>query len=275
MFTIYFDMDGVIADFDKRCDDLECWKPDVHKCNWNKMKEIGPSFWSDMEPIERGLILLEMVKDYADKHPNVQVGIFCPAGTMEVDVEHGVGIGQARSVKVGAEIRVFSREGARGKGLTTIPDCVFKEVGSIRHIFCVPILNEGLDGRVVFVLGHFSKGSFERVAICESKEVARGTGGTTTVGFIVHLGACGAGREAGVVMSVVGIATTGDGVLESISTVSVSYVIAENGGTSKTFLCGFVAIAIHVAEIRRGVVLFVEWRSTDVGGWPSSCRDAT
>ena len=76
MFTIYFDMDGVLCDFESRCDDLECWKPDVHKCNWNKMKEIGPSFWSDMKPIERGLILLDMVKDYADKHPNVQVGIF-------------------------------------------------------------------------------------------------------------------------------------------------------------------------------------------------------
>ena len=45
MKTIYFDMDGVLCDFESRCDELECWKPDVHKCNWNKMKEIGPSFW--------------------------------------------------------------------------------------------------------------------------------------------------------------------------------------------------------------------------------------
>ena len=37
--TIYFDMDGVLCDFEARCDELDCWKPDIHKCNWKKMEE--------------------------------------------------------------------------------------------------------------------------------------------------------------------------------------------------------------------------------------------
>ena len=69
-------MDGVLCDFETRCDELECWRTDVHKCNWNKMKEIGPSFWSEMKPIQKGLMLLKKVKEYTDKNPNVQVGIF-------------------------------------------------------------------------------------------------------------------------------------------------------------------------------------------------------
>lgn len=76
MKTIYFDMDGVLCDFESRCDELECWKPDVHKCNWNKMKEIGPSFWSEMKPIQKGLMLLKKVKEYADKNPGIEIGIF-------------------------------------------------------------------------------------------------------------------------------------------------------------------------------------------------------
>lgn len=73
---IYFDMDGVLCDFETRCDELECWKPENHKCNWNKMKEIGPSFWSEMKPIKEGLMLLKKVKEYADKHPDIEIGIF-------------------------------------------------------------------------------------------------------------------------------------------------------------------------------------------------------
>lgn len=59
--TIYFDMDGVLCDFEHRCDELDCWKPDIHKCNWKKMEEIGHSFWSDMNPIQHGLDLINQV----------------------------------------------------------------------------------------------------------------------------------------------------------------------------------------------------------------------
>lgn len=75
MFTIYFDMDGVLCNFNKRCDEFDCWRKDVHKCDWKKMKEIGPIFWADMDKIKLGMDLLKKTLKWAtDK--NVTVGIF-------------------------------------------------------------------------------------------------------------------------------------------------------------------------------------------------------
>ena len=73
---IYFDMDGVLCDFDKRCDELDCWRQDIHKCDWKKMKEIGPKFWSEMDPIAEGLVLLKKVVEWADTRNDIQIGIF-------------------------------------------------------------------------------------------------------------------------------------------------------------------------------------------------------
>ena len=74
MITIYFDLDGVLCDFDKQCDMMDCWKVNGRP-DWNKMDEIGPKFWSEMEPIETGMKLLELVQDFCKEHTGIQVGI--------------------------------------------------------------------------------------------------------------------------------------------------------------------------------------------------------
>lgn len=71
---IYFDMDGVLCDFDKRCDELSCWREDNHRPDWTKMSKIGSEFWSLMEPIPEGMELYNSIKKFADEH-NIQVGI--------------------------------------------------------------------------------------------------------------------------------------------------------------------------------------------------------
>lgn len=75
MFTIYFDMDGVLCDFDKRCNELDCWRQDNHKPNWKKMKVIGPTFWSGMDKIQTGLDLLELTCRWVEAHSGFQVGV--------------------------------------------------------------------------------------------------------------------------------------------------------------------------------------------------------
>lgn len=83
MFTIYFDMDGVLCDFDKRCDELQCWRQDIHKPNWKKMKDIGPTFWSGMDKIQNGLDLLKLTFKWVEAHPGFQVGIFSAVHLIE------------------------------------------------------------------------------------------------------------------------------------------------------------------------------------------------
>ena len=74
MLTIYFDLDGVLCDFDRQCSQLNCWKPNGRP-NWDLMDEIGPSFWESMNPINTGMELINLCKDYVDNTPNIQLGI--------------------------------------------------------------------------------------------------------------------------------------------------------------------------------------------------------
>lgn len=69
--VIYFDMDGVLCDFDKQADKHNIWKPENHKPDWKKTQEIGESFWSEMEPIPEGLNLLKEVEK-----AGYEIGIF-------------------------------------------------------------------------------------------------------------------------------------------------------------------------------------------------------
>lgn len=71
---IYFDMDGVLCDFDKRCNELSCWREDNHRPNWKKMEEIGPDFWGLMEPISVGMELYFKIKKFALDN-KIDVGI--------------------------------------------------------------------------------------------------------------------------------------------------------------------------------------------------------
>ena len=65
---ILLDMDGVLCDFDQRCDELNCWREDIHKCNWKKMEEIGESFWTDMKPLDEGMLLFNYLIQYCEKN---------------------------------------------------------------------------------------------------------------------------------------------------------------------------------------------------------------
>lgn len=68
---IYFDMDGVLADFDKQADKMDIWKPENHKPDWKKAEEIGTKFWADMEPIQEGMDLVAAVEK-----AGYEIGIF-------------------------------------------------------------------------------------------------------------------------------------------------------------------------------------------------------
>lgn len=68
---VYFDMDGVLCDFDKQADKMEIWKPENHKPDWKKTQDIGEKFWSEMEPIQEGMNLLSEVEK-----AGYEIGIF-------------------------------------------------------------------------------------------------------------------------------------------------------------------------------------------------------
>ena len=77
MIDVFFDMDGVLANFNKAADAIQKDrgnnKPfdeltDEEKASviafWSKVEERGPSFWSDMETIPQAVDLLNMLAEY-------------------------------------------------------------------------------------------------------------------------------------------------------------------------------------------------------------------
>lgn len=79
MIKIYFDMDGVLADFDKKIEEVKGRNKKTGKPNWFKLKAIGPSFWADMEVIPYGLSLYNkingFVKDAKKIGVDIEIGI--------------------------------------------------------------------------------------------------------------------------------------------------------------------------------------------------------
>lgn len=69
--VVYFDMDGVLCNFDKQADKLNVRKPENHKVDWKKVQAIGSKFWEDMEPIQEGLDLMAAIEK-----AGYEVGIF-------------------------------------------------------------------------------------------------------------------------------------------------------------------------------------------------------
>lgn len=53
---LYIDMDGVLVNFDGRVDETGCrLAPGSHPSyvDWNRVKEIGPDFWTTMSWLPR------------------------------------------------------------------------------------------------------------------------------------------------------------------------------------------------------------------------------
>lgn len=72
-------MDGVLADFDKKIEEVKGRNKKTGKPNWFKLKAIGPSFWADMEVIPYGLSLYNkingFVKDAKKIGVDIEIGI--------------------------------------------------------------------------------------------------------------------------------------------------------------------------------------------------------
>lgn len=77
MIDVFFDMDGVLANFSKAADAIQKDrgnnKPfdelnDEEKAKvrafWSKVEERGPSFWADMEPIPQAVDILNIAAEY-------------------------------------------------------------------------------------------------------------------------------------------------------------------------------------------------------------------
>ena len=77
MIDVFFDMDGVLANFNKAADaiqkdrgnnkpfdELNDEEKAKVKAFWSKVEERGPSFWADMEPIPQAVDLLNMLAEH-------------------------------------------------------------------------------------------------------------------------------------------------------------------------------------------------------------------
>lgn len=77
MIDVFFDMDGVLANFNKAADaiqkdrgnnkpfdELNYEEKAKVRAFWSKVEERGPSFWADMEPIPQAVDLLNMLAEY-------------------------------------------------------------------------------------------------------------------------------------------------------------------------------------------------------------------
>lgn len=76
--TIYFDMDGVLCDFDYQSQLYDIWKPE-HKPDWKKVAQLCPDFFAKMPPIFNGLNLLKAVQ-YLEPQYHFQTKILSAIG---------------------------------------------------------------------------------------------------------------------------------------------------------------------------------------------------
>ena len=68
-------MDGVLADFDKKIEEVKGRNKKTGKPNWFKLKAIGPSFWADMEVIPYGLSLYNKINGFVKDSKEIGVDI--------------------------------------------------------------------------------------------------------------------------------------------------------------------------------------------------------
>lgn len=75
-----FDMDGVLCDFAYWVEYNHAWNDnnpmnEARKVNWDKLKEIGSSFWAEMPWLLEGKKLYDLVLEYTKDHFDVEIGI--------------------------------------------------------------------------------------------------------------------------------------------------------------------------------------------------------
>ncbi len=61
---IYFDLDGVLTNFVKKCEEEKCFKED-NRPDWKKIKSLGTRFWTEMEWMPGAKELYEKVSSFA------------------------------------------------------------------------------------------------------------------------------------------------------------------------------------------------------------------
>lgn len=64
--NIYFDMDGVLTNFIKKCSDENCFKKNG-KPYWDKIDALGTAFWTEMEWLPRSKEMFEKVRELAEQ----------------------------------------------------------------------------------------------------------------------------------------------------------------------------------------------------------------
>lgn len=83
MIRIMLDMDGVLCDYDGALDAVNARKPNG-KSDWNKLAEIGHTYWSDMEWLPEGKKLYDKLLKFVNSRDDVELGIlsaiFLPCG---------------------------------------------------------------------------------------------------------------------------------------------------------------------------------------------------
>lgn len=62
--TIYFDLDGVLTDFEKKCKDENCFNKNGRP-NWEKIDSLGTVFWTDMDWLPGAKSFFEKTSSFA------------------------------------------------------------------------------------------------------------------------------------------------------------------------------------------------------------------
>lgn len=63
--TIFLDVDGVLADFRKQCENHSCIKG--NKVNWDVIRSAGSKFWEEIEWTAEGKAFFKWIKDICNQ----------------------------------------------------------------------------------------------------------------------------------------------------------------------------------------------------------------
>lgn len=66
--TIFFDMDGVLANFSKGAKEMGCYDPETRALDWEVIIKAGPKFWRSLEWMPNGEKLYKAVRAICDDY---------------------------------------------------------------------------------------------------------------------------------------------------------------------------------------------------------------